>query len=538
MPEIPRFKAKEPVPTLAGVAPAISLTRQAQRLFVHGVYEAEQGIKNVIQIRQADEEATRKAKAIELGNSINDDVDKLADSLNERDPKDYDKFEDDMGIALTNLRAKYDQQIGNDQRLGMAINAHFGQQANMLMKVTRDKKFLARQDVSTAEFMRSYNQAIKDYADATDPTAQEMVENKISIEGLSLVSSGLMKQHVFQGAMEKFKDNADKMAVDQADVQVDQDMMKNAAQTFVNLADPNYLPKLTGKLRQDKSEKAWRASKVQEADEKRQEKEALDLARDNEEVEMARIYGAKKYSELYSRAQNNKILTGQRMQHWMDAAENATTKEEKIDPIVEAQEYAFINNLIAKGVTPNVIRDSIIITPRLREPTKAKLLDRVDKQIDKEINRAASRAHEYMKREIVSPTGIAGVLARAIPENERAANYARAQNALDDWIDKQMITEKPITATDVQMKAEELVKSFRPKFQGNSPLIQKKNQDMIQGLKELGEISKGQQKIAPITQPTKAKVYKNVEEVKAAYDRKELTWDQAREILQRDFGIK
>jgi len=377
---------------------------------------------------------------------------------------------------------------------------------------------------------------------AAGQATSDMERVKLGTEGIRLideVTGTIFNPEQASKRKIELSKNIEKESINFADVVADKAIEKNAKQAYIDLTDSNYLPNLLPKQRQDKSEKAWRASKVQENEQEQKTKEAEDLAIKKEDQEISDLYLAKKYTQVYARAQTSKILSGERKQHWGDAAEAAAQKTEKIDPMEETKEITYINGLIAKGVNPQVIQDSIIISPRLGEPAKKQLLNRLETHKNKELNRAASRSYEYMKKEIISPSGIAGVMAKVIPDDVKAGNYAKAQLALDDWIDNQILLEKPITGNDILTKAEELVKTFRPKLNQNSPIIQKKNQDLIKGLGELGEMSKGKTTEVPpvITKPKQIK-YKNIEEVKNAYNRKELTYGEAEEILKRDFGVK
>ena len=335
-------------------------------------------------------------------------------------------------------------------------------------------------------------------------------------EGLELIEemtlNGIYHPNVGQRKKEAFEKDIENEMANRADVSADQAILNDPVKALEMLQNKNYLPELKDKQRMDKVKKATEAVKVWEYEQEKKKREADKIAHDTDEKEIGDLYLAKNYTQVYTRAQSSKVLTGDEKKKWGDAAENAAKQGEKIDPIEEAQEYAFINNLMAKGVDSKVIKDSIIITPRLDEGSKKKLLDRLERQQDKEINRASQRAYEYMKREIVSPTGIAGVIAKSIPEDTRAANYTKAQLALDDWVDKQVIGEKPITSKDIIAKAEELIQNYKPKMITNPPIIQKKTDDMVKALNELGNLSKPQEAIIPKTEiKRKAKKYKSIE---------------------------
>jgi len=538
MPEIPRFKPQptieEPAPTMAGVKPAIQLAERGRRYAVQAFETVEKGLTDYF---EKERKAKLAVKSMEAENTIDEDMNTAWLGIQQR--SDYDKIPADLEKTFEQYQKKYTDMAGGDKQLGFAINAYYQKSATKLRNQTRVHVAGLISNKGMAEFLKKEKKFEDEYIMNPDPEVRKDIIENYKTEINNLVAFNILKKDVAQARINAFEKTIQGKAIDFADVAADKAIESNPQKAFIDLADSNYLPDLQPKQRQDKSEKAKRTIKVKEAEQENKQKEAIRLGREKEEQEMARLYGAKEYSQLYARAESNKILEGHRMQHWMDAAEMGARKEEKIESIVESSEYAFINQLMAKDVNPRVIQDSIIISPRLRETTKTKLLDRLEKQQDKEINRAASRSYEYMKQEIINPKGIAGTMAKFVSPETRGNNYAKAQLALDDWIDKQILLEKPITGNDILKKAEELVQIYRPKLNQNSPIIQKKTNDMIQSLNELGDLSKGKQiPIAPTETKSKAKKYNSIEEVKAAYGRKEITYEEAAQILKTDFGIK
>jgi hypothetical protein len=544
MPRIPTFQPSKElqIPYIPSEAmePMYEAGRTAVKQFRQIAADWE---KRKIDEIELDRKIEQKAKALQIERGLRDDIDEYAERFNDR--IDVDKWDQEVQNGLEFFHQKYQEQIGNDKELSLAFDAAFNSEAHRLTKSVRAQKRKTVNNIALGEFNMEYNRLLEEGANASTPEEREIVRNDLSMKAYSLVPD-VMNLSQAVAHIDAFDKNVKQKGIDLADVAADKAIENDPNQAFINLHDSGYLPNLLPKQRQDKVEKAKAAMKVWENEQKQKVKDAEDLAIKKEDQEISDLYLAKKYTEVYARAQASKILPGSRKQHWGDAAEAAAERPEKIDPLIESKEYAFINNLMAKDVDPKVIQDSIIISPRLTEPKKIKLLDRLEKLKDNEIKKASIRAYEYMKREIVSPSGIAGVMAKIIPEDVRANNYARAQNALDDWIDKQMITEKPITGTDVLTKAEELVKTFRPKFNQNSPIIEKKNQDLIKGLKDLGDMNKGfgvygvppsSEGAKPQPKPKQIK-YKSIEEIKNAYDRKELSYGEAEEILRRDFGLK
>jgi len=116
----------------------------------------------------------------------------------------------------------------------------------------------------------------------------------------------------------------------------------------------------------------------------------------------------------------------------------------------------------------------------------------------------------------------------------QSANYTKAMNALDDWIDKMRMVDKPITRKDIQAKAEELAITFQTTISERQEYTAQENKEYLENLKKRME-----KKVEPIrTEVKPQEKYKTIEDVKTDYKAGRLTYDEAAKILKERFGVK
>jgi hypothetical protein len=534
MPKIPTID-KRYIPEGPMLSPgAVGKTAGIIRSGTEQMARAAQGLEKEIRgYFEREQKAKDALEATKLENNMRDLTDQIAESYQGR--FDYENFDKDFENEIK----KFDKLLPDNPRLQLGFERAKGHYVNRLGDVVRAKKYSVMGKEGQVEAIRMRDKMIDDYANA-DEKEKSLIVEEFKAKMNAIQGANFVDPVWIQAQISGFEGFARKAAQDNDDVEADKAIMADPKVAFVNLHDKGYLSNLLPKVRQDKIEKAQAAIKIWDNENERKAEEKIKLDHDNEERQIGNLFMANKYKDAYVLAQSSQLLSGDEKAEWKSRIESASKKEEVIDPTEETLEIAYVNQIIAKGVNPTkVIEDYIITSPRMGEQTKRKQIEKVEKYKNKEINRAKTVAYDYLRREIISPKGIAGIMSKFIPEDVRAKNYSNAQLALDDWVDQQMILENPISGTDVQKKAEEIVNSFRPKFNQRTPLIQKNTSDMIKGLGELGELSKGKAtETKPKEEKPKQTKYKNAEEVREAYNRKELTWDDAIEIIKAQFGFK
>jgi hypothetical protein len=256
-----------------------------------------------------------------------------------------------------------------------------------------------------------------------------------------------------------FKATVDKTRVDLADVQADKAIMNDPKNALINLHDSSYLPNLLPKQRQDKIEKANVALKIWGNEQEKKVKEAEKLAHDTEDREIGNLFMAGKFKDAYVLAQSSKILTGDEKRTWANAIETKSKeKEEKIEPNVEAAEILMINDLISKEVDPNVIKNSIIISPRLSGANKEQYLLKLQTKLGQEVKDGRNLGYRDIQ-DIIIPKR--GMLTDLLETPTETMAVKKAQMAFDDWIDTQTKAGKSPSMMEVRRKAQDLANHYQ-----------------------------------------------------------------------------
>jgi len=230
-------------------------------------------------------------------------------------------------------------------------------------------------------------------------------------------------------------------------------------QAYMDLHDPNYLPHLTGTDREQYKNNALSASKILEGEQEKKAKEAEKLAHDKEDRQIGDLFLAGNYKDAYVLTQGSKFLTGDEKRIWGNAIDTKTKeKAEVVDPSVEAAEIVRINNLITKEINPNVIRDSIIVSPRLSKGNKEQYLLKLETKLSQEIKDGRNLGYKDIQ-DIIIPKR--GMLANLLETPAETIAVKKAQMALDDWIDTQTKSGKTPTMMEVRRKAQDLANHYQ-----------------------------------------------------------------------------
>ena len=540
MPRIPRYKSPATVespnisPQMAA-APYAAAARAGEQVEQTGYYAS-----RVFQAIAEKERRTEEAlKLMKVKADINDHFDTNEESYRTRtDPENFDK---DMQQEIEGTRDFLRPKDLSPEALE-AYEAYFSNQAISYRNKVKVHKYNVMEQQGHIAIGRIVDQAYKDYANAEDDKHRELVLNKTELELRYIQNQKFLNPEWVENQIRGLQKGAEAYSVGLADVEADKAIEVDPIKASVDLRDRNFIPNLKPTQRQDKIEKAERAAKVKESEIEKKDKEAKQVAKENKEREIARLLGAGDYATAFTMAQSSDELTGDEIDKWSQAAiHRSKTTDVDVDRFEELQERAYIRNLKARGVDRKIIRDSIEISPRLTEKVRQQELEKLDKDWAKEIYRGSQRAYEYMKKEITSGSGLMAPLIKALPEDVRNRNYANSVLAFDEWVDGQIALDKPPSPTDMVKKSEELASIYRPKISVNSPIIQQKTTNLVTGLGELGDIVTKQKKTIEPGVVDVEKIgtkYKSIEEVKEAYAKKELTWDEAAEILRKQFNVK
>jgi len=511
---LPRFYSTKELPGKSGLVPIspgmaakpyealAGAGQDVERLGLHAA--------NVFdQMKERERVASDALQAVELDNALKNESLNIADKFKDR--VDYENFDKDIENEITSLKERIKPKEPSSA-LNLAYEKAFNQEAFHLRTTVKAKKYDVMNQRGKIAFGAILDRAYQDYSDTNDPQRREIIKSELGIQGEILRGKHLIDPIWIDEKLRTFEKSAKTVASDLADVKADKAIMANPGQASIDLTDSKYLPDLLPKQRQDKIEKANVAFKVSGNEQEKKLKEQRKVAHDDEDRQVGDLFMKGEYTQAYSLAQQSKFLTGDEKRTWATSIESASkVKEDEIDPFIEGTNYAFVNELIAKEVNPKTIRN-YIMSYEFKTPTRQKLLDRLDTEVDRSVNKSKSRAYDYMKGQIM-PYG--GMLAEVPPL--QSANYTKAMNALDDWVDKQRKADKPITSKDIQIKSEELAITFQTTISERQDFTAKENKAYFESLK------KGKEKKVEPSQPQPTekyelnKVYPDAQGRKAKY---------------------
>lgn len=524
MARIPRFISERLPPGTSGAVPvspqlmgmeAGAIARAGEKIEHLGLYAIHLFTK-IKEKKEAEIKAERRAEEANIAGKIKIGLENDKDALLEtwKQSEDYQNSEKSVDEWVKNAREKYEPMSklkdgGESETLAQGIDLYISHTTNDLKKVARDRYREGLTRETKANWLTQKDFYIRDYANATTPEEKIIVRNNMEIEARELGRRMILWPEEVEKEIKDFDKNIDKIVADLDDVKADRAIRFNPGKAFVDLHDSKYLPNLPLKVREDKIDKANAAFKVSQSEQEKKIKEQEKLNHDNEDREIGDLFMKKDFTGAYNKAQLSKHLTGDEKRTWATSIESASKiKEDEIDPGIEASNYAFVNELIAKEVDPKTIRN-YIMSYEFKTSTRQKLIDRLDTETDRAVNKAKSRAYDYMKSQIM-PYG--GMLAEVPPL--QAANYTKSMNALDEWIDKQRKADKPITQKDIQAKSEELAITFQTSISERQDFTAKEN-------KEYFESSKKKKEKKVETQPTEKyevnKIYTDAQGQKAKY---------------------
>jgi hypothetical protein len=206
MPEIPRYARQQTIPGESGGVPVNPAAASMSYAAAEKGGKAIAGLgEEVMRYAIVEQRADRALKAMKLETDLKNDVDATAESYAMR--SDYDKFDNDVQTNIASLKQKHVDSI-EDPVLKRAAEATFGKQSYELQKVIRDKKRVLMTEEATNRYGVKYNNALKEYAYATDPDEKEFIKNNVALEGYELEKSHLIKLGSTEKLMQTFNGKA------------------------------------------------------------------------------------------------------------------------------------------------------------------------------------------------------------------------------------------------------------------------------------------------------------------------------------------
>lgn len=527
MPKIPVFERRYMYPEQTGKATMpISSAGYAARAVAGTFTQIGEIASNIAEKEAA---ATEALEAAKLTNSMREEGENISEGFLER--TDYHNFMNDANLKIEEMKRRLEPTRAS-RGLRAAFERAMAQEEFRIKRAVRAKQYQVMEETGKIAIGEIEKAALEDYAKATDENERKSIIGSFNIQAGELVAKHVISPLWGHERMDKFEERANKYAAELDDVKFLKGVEENPGKMYTDMADPAYLPNLKGVHRENRALQAKRIWEVKQREDESKIKAQEKLYHDNKELEISHLFSNREYAKALAMVQDKKnLLTADEVAVWTNRIDSKSkVDEDEIDPIIEGSNYAFINELISKEVNPKTIR-KYIMSYELKTGTRNKLLDRLDTETDKTVNKLKSRAYDYMKGQIMPYGGMQA----AVPPLQ-SASYNKAMNALDDWVDQQRKAEKPITPKDIRAKSEELAITYGTLISERQEYIQKENNEYFENLKKPKE-----KKVEPpkaVTPPVQKREYKSISEVQGDYKAGKLTYDEAAQILRSKFGVK
>jgi hypothetical protein len=200
------------------------------------------------------------------------------------------------------------------------------------------------------------------------------------------------------------------------------------------------------------------ADKVQKKAELKEKERQL---RDEDNQKIGDLYIRGQYGKALALAKLSPNIDGGDKKVWSDAIENAQQpKPEKIDPIVEAEEYSRLSQLLLDPATDKEeLRKNIITSRKLGKERRLELVRDVAQVYAGETRDNLKWGLDWISQTVTPKRGIAARIIQTTLESERTM---LAQAALKDWIKQQTTLGKPPSSDEIRLKAMELGEKYKP----------------------------------------------------------------------------
>jgi hypothetical protein len=327
----------------------------------------------------------------------------------------------------------------------------------------------------------------------SDPTKKELIKTNFKIKAESLVGSLFTAEqaHSFVNSFETNALRVQERQINEAKGIVRQNISVDPIRTHNDILIGRYNHILkTEDAKADMLELAKSASKIKLDEDKKKLDEQKKTNHDNDEKEIGNLFMKGEYSKAYTIALGSNNLGGDEKKTWANAIDIASKAEkEKIDPNIETAEIVMINDLIAKNVDPRVIRNSVIITPRLSGANKEQYLAKLETKLTTEIADGKRQGYADIK-DIIFPPARGLSIEGLIQTPQQTTAIMKAQMTLDEWIDRQIKLEKYPTRNEIRNKAFELANSYNPSITSRIEFLEEKAKKQAEEIKKAKEKKK------------------------------------------------
>ncbi len=496
MPKIPTFQSTRLPPGESGLVP-ISGEKVAApygAIARAGEQTRELGLRatNVFALLdEREKKAQRETKAMELGQSVDDDFNSLAEKLSGRN--DYEVFQPEMETSIKDLRQKYQSQLTvdgvQDRDLSLMFDKYFNRQASIFKDVVRKKKLGIITERGQMAFFKDMRKDLSEYAMTQDPDRRMMIKNDFEIKANSLIGSLFTADQV-NGFISNFEKNslvAQKTQIEEAKGKVREQMITDPDGVLVDLLSGKYDKELiTSDAKADMLEKAQTASKIRRSENEKKLNEQIKLSHDRDEREVGDLFMKGDFAKAYVRVQSSPYLTGDEKRVWANGINTALKERpEQIDPAVEISEMVKINSLLSKDADPDAIRKTIIFST-MKPANKKGYLDKLEKDLSQNIKDGRNEGYREIQKLIIPRVEGITMIPKVVSPKANEA-IMKAQTALDAWIDGQVKANKSPMRNEIRDKAWQFGLEYQIPFAQALEDLQSSAQEEMRKVKEAAE---------------------------------------------------
>lgn len=507
MPRIPTFEAERGIPGTSGqvpispeamVQPYAALAQAGERIEATGRQAA-----NVFSLLEAKKrDGARALRVMENDERIEDWAGTTAEKFKGR--TDYENFQSDLeketqlfqNDPFTQRSLKLYSWEDQDEDLKLGFERSFRKYARALKDTVQTKELQVIGDRAFQAYQRRYDAALKNYIEEPDPTRKEVIKNDIEIESELLVNKKILTRAQAEAYKDSFMKKAETIASDLDDVKADQAIMVNPGKAYVDLSDSSYLPNLKIKVRQDKVEKARRATEIEQTRIQKEQKEAEKKEHDDEERGLFTklSQGTLKIADI----EGTRRLGGDEKFVWWERLKQSLKEGKGESDYESAQEYSEILGYIDRGMDLKILTDRIIYSMKLTDAEKRQLLNKARADIDRVDKESLKKTHDFMRTQLM-PKG--SMLVGETPED--AVDYYEAIDQLDREIETAKKADKPLRGKRIWERGKEILQAVTPSIADRMDRFRRQEEEGIKALGESLTGKKGPSKTAPVKEPEK-----------------------------------
>ena len=394
---LPRFYSTKELPGKSGLVPISpgmaakpyeALAGAGQNVERLGLYAA-----NVFDVlAQKEREAIRQTKALELGESLDNDFNQLTEEL--APLSDYEKFVPEMEKKKNAIKEKYLSQVNidgtPDRTLTLTYEKMFSAKASNFMNDVRRKKLTIITERGQNALFKDLDKDLAKYAMATDEGTKLKTKNEFEIKVEAAVGTLLTAEQA-RGLVNSFETNAikkEKDVIEERKGIVRQKIILDPIQTEIDLIGGKYDNFLkTQDAKADMLEQVNRASKIQLNENEKKIKEQNELNHKNDNQKIGDLFLDRKFKEAYILVRSSPWVNGPEKKEWDNAITAKIKQLKEPDEDDPAEYYNILQDVLGATTEKKFeIGTKIVQSGRLKTQTQKTLIkDLLETKEDQQI---------------------------------------------------------------------------------------------------------------------------------------------------------